>query len=41
MPLGRIEQLFFPAREFCDAESFGVTDAFVEFLKRIVIPESI
>jgi 6-phosphofructokinase 1 len=41
LPLTRIGQLLFPAREFYDPEKFSVTDGFIDFLKKFVDPTEI
>ena len=41
LPLSRVDQLFFPARDFYDLEQFSVTDSFIVFLKKFVDPSKL
>jgi 6-phosphofructokinase 1 len=41
IPLSRVGQLFFPAREFYNVNEFCVADSFIDFLKKLVDPRDL
>ncbi len=41
IPLSRVDQLFFPVRDFYDVSEFNVTDSFIDFLKKFVDPREL